>query len=867
MLIYKKRSSNLLLFFIFLFAVFFFCLLFITPGFKEDIQQSIKIKLNQAVLFDSLELSDDRFEHFYYKSIYSIENLLNRKNQHKKIEINIPFEELEKIKNDRKKALKLKRLINPTEVNISIKFMGKNYKARARIKGDLSNHWSNNKQWSLRIELRNDKTIFGLNSFGLMAHENRDFPYNYLIEEMLKSYGLLNTVYHPVKVKLNGENWGIMLLEEQYSDSFFARNKIKEAPIFRFRSEINEQLKSKHKNIPNIDNIIKWQGYLDVSSGYKKVYKKTNIPGEKTNETLYSVAKSIHQSLELNQEEYFDQIINFLDVEKFAKAYAIISVFGSNTSLNYNNIRYYLNPYTLKLEPILRNHLSKEISENFVIKQKIFLLLSKQTNFKDIFIKTVIDIENNLELINKKNIEICKIYGKICEKKFNLEKLKKNIYFLKKNQFFIQEPLEKTSVKFNTINTQLINSEKLNLRAFNDGTLIISNLTSEKIDIDKFNISNSNDCKNCSIKIDHIILPSSFNKITNNKIQTILKSNKGDKGIINYSDENLNKFNQSVLIEDYKLKSSLIFKPPYTKINKNFIIKDDKYILTKGEYQFKEPLIIPAGKDLIVEGGSILKMYEGSYIEIQNGSLKLDGKNARIKILSYKPGIFWKGIYVNSNNKDSFIYNSEISNIDFFNNSLIQLTGGINFYNSNVEIKNSKFSNFNSEDAINLINSKFDIQNIEIKNTNSDAIDFDFSNGKVEKSTFTNIKGDALDFSGSNAYLKKLNLKNIDDKAISVGEESNIEISEIKITDSKFGIASKDSSKVIGKKILVENCIWYDFAAYQKKSFFNGGYINLKEVKGCNKSISQNKSQIFVNEKKVNTKKINVKDLYEGKYQ
>ena len=33
------------------------------------------------------------------------------------------------------KALKLKRLINPTEVNISIKFMGKNYKARARIKG------------------------------------------------------------------------------------------------------------------------------------------------------------------------------------------------------------------------------------------------------------------------------------------------------------------------------------------------------------------------------------------------------------------------------------------------------------------------------------------------------------------------------------------------------------------------------------------------------------------------------------------------------------------------------------------------------------------------------------------------------------
>ena len=50
-----------------------------------------------------------------------------------------------------------------------------------------------------------------------------------------------------------------------------------------------------------------------------------------------------------------------------------------------------------------------------------------------------------------------------------------------------------------------------------------------------------------------------------------------------------------------------------------------------------------------------------------------------------------------------------------------------------------------------------------------------------------------------------------------------IEISEIKL-QIQFGIASKDSSKVIGKKILVENCIWYDFAAI-KKSFFNGGYI------------------------------------------
>ena len=39
-------------------------------------------------------------------------------------------------------------------------------------------------------------------------HETREFPYNYLIEDIMGSYGLLNTFYQPIKVKVNGDNWG-----------------------------------------------------------------------------------------------------------------------------------------------------------------------------------------------------------------------------------------------------------------------------------------------------------------------------------------------------------------------------------------------------------------------------------------------------------------------------------------------------------------------------------------------------------------------------------------------------------------------------------------------------------------------------------
>ena len=216
---------------------------------------------------------------------------------------------------------------------------------------------------------------------------------------------------------------------------------------------------------------------------------------------------------------------------------------------------------------------------------------------------------------------------------------------------------------------------------------------------------------------------------------------------------------------------------------------------------------------------------------------------------------------------ESKINNVEISNIDFFDNSLIQLTGGINFYNSKVSINNSKFTNSISEDAINLINSNFEINNIEIFNTKSDAIDFDFSSGNINEATFKNISGDGLDFSGSKVNLSNINLNKVEDKGISAGEKSSINLYNLNISDAKIGIASKDSSSVIGEKISLKNCVWYDFASYKKKSYFKGGYMNLKKVSGCNKSMAQNKSLLIVNDSKIKTRKINIKDLYNGKYQ
>ena len=84
----------------------------------------------------------------------------------------------------------------------------------------------------------------------------------------------------------------------------------------------------------------------------------------------------------------------------------------------------------------------------------------------------------------------------------------------------------------------------------------------------------------------------------------------------------------------------------------------------------------------------------------------------------------------------------------FFFSKNYYLTGGINFYNTDLEIHNSNFL-VQMLKMINIINSKFLIDGCYFLDARSDAIDLDFSHGTISNSKFNNINGDAVDTSGS----------------------------------------------------------------------------------------------------------------------
>ena len=70
--------------------------------------------------------------------------------------------------------------------------------------------------------------------------------------------------------------------------------------------------------------------------------------------------------------------------------------------------------------------------------------------------------------------------------------------------------------------------------------------------------------------------------------------------------------------------------------------------------------------------------------------------------------------------------------------------------------------------------------------------------------------------------------------------------------------------KIEGSEISISNCGLYDFAVYQKKSYFSGAHLDVGAISSCKESLVQKGSILLFNNKNINQKKFNVKKLYDG---
>ena len=508
------------------------------------------------------------------------------------------------------------------------------------------------------------------------------------------------------------------------------------------------------------------------------------------------------------------------------------------------SVKLYFNPTTAKFEPIgFDGHYSNGNFDDFILSdflQEGSISCSYLCEEQEWYLK----------------------FFKLQNGELNYNFLDKYIYYLKKysNKDYVKKFLDKNKKEISSINMLIYSENSKSDKGLYKGMghyIYDDKLLFKRSQLIKRRI-NSINFENYKISLEKNILTfqdtqSKFpiklttlecKKTTKNKMYLSgnMKIN-WPKNCKKISLQNHNKENEILLLSKNitmsKIKTSklkdfdyLSKNPDTVKLDKNkFEISKDLY-LSKNTYISKD-------QNFIIKEGVEIKLVNNSILFIE-GEIKFNGTKTQ-------------KIMVNSDGTGSLIFkdnNVEMRNIIIENFGFPKLDnyilyGGLNFIKSNAILEDIHIKNSKSEDAINFIDSKISLKNISLENIQSDAIDIDFGLIKFKGITCLDIQNDCLDISGSNVKGSLLIIDGSYDKGLSVGENSNVRITDLIVKNSKIGFAVKDGSSVYLENISSKNNK-YDLAVFNKKQEYAAPSLKIKNFINKEKKILQSKNSKLI---------------------
>ena len=92
--------------------------------------------------------------------------------------------------------------------------------------------------WSFKVRAKKSN-LFGLKDFSLMHAERRNYLLEWYARKLYAEEGLIYKEYKFVNLHINGENKGIYVIDENFTEALSTRNNKREGIFVRFGSDIN----------------------------------------------------------------------------------------------------------------------------------------------------------------------------------------------------------------------------------------------------------------------------------------------------------------------------------------------------------------------------------------------------------------------------------------------------------------------------------------------------------------------------------------------------------------------------------------------------------------------------------------------------
>ena len=678
-----------------------------------------------------------------------------------------------------------------------IQFDSIDFNCKIRLKGDWPDHVKSDK-WSFRVKL-DSGSIYNVCEFSLQFPETRGGINESIFHEVLLAEGILTTSYKFVHLSVNNQYWGVFAFEEHPDEPLLENNCRSKGSILKFNEEgfWECQLQSLEEGEQ------KCVEYSIFESAKVKPFNKKKTFSDSISLSNFLIARS-----HLEKWQAGDVNFNSLDLNKFAKYYALCDLFGMYHGLQWHNQRFYYRSKDNKIEPLAYDCYSKDnklIGKQFLgyfdehykityFKELWFnYQLFTSEKFRELYVLSLNKYlekewdfsafsdfefeENHLEIERriknrKKEIRLFVssehlvpvYYGYPEWKKDHTEEIKK-----------YKTPYSKTPLKHVAIRSRQV-----------DGKVRVKNHHLLPLEIIGFGTK--------SILSNEILY---FPKDTVNFIYCTTELEDTLRFEIEKADQILSK-NDTLNLEDFQIKTNF------------YLIKDQK-ININGVLIIPEKCTLEIENSTIdfIEGGRII-----SYGEVIIHSCKLtstDGKG--------------RGVFVLNSNLT--IEESVVSN---FNSSTYSLNSPIICEGGEVKLSKLEIHDIDSEDAINIINCTFLIESVKVENCIGDGIDIDFGEGEIFNTIVTKCLGNGIDFSGAICSVKKLVVLACGDKGVDIGERSNISLKDTKISDCSTGVAVSDESAAYLNDTEIKKCA-ITVNGFKKKKNYNFGaiiYLNQK---------------------------------------
>lgn len=729
--------------------------------------------------------------------------------------IDLDFEDYQRIAADRELALARGILLpgQASYVTARLRVGQEDVAGRVRLKGDLRHNWRTDK-WSLRVKVKGDQTLLGMKWLSLQDPNAGDGLREWALLHMMRADGLPAVRYTFVDVTINGTDLGVFALEENFERRLIENNERREGPILKF----NEDLKWLEWFLFQSEE--EGMGSFSASSVEPMDFDDARTP-------LFREAVELmtgFQSGSLRPSDVFD-------LEKTARFVAYKELIGA-VELDWNDLRFYYNPITARLEPV-----AYEIHSTTAPLQRLFSFAGGMKRRRRFFLEQPDSFARRLF----SDVAFSQAYVAELDRisrPGHLETLldalePEMLLYLKvlRAEYPDMEPLDLSRFRGNQERIRAFLAPAKPIHAYTTSTdstgieLRVGNLQSLPVEVMALETSS------LSVPITMPVLEARtyFGNPELKSVSVPVQGVEGQEPLrlrcrIFGLEEEIEVPVYPWSIEQRRAAAPLVQRAPNVS-SFSFVEEDEKgdgWYIAPGDWTIHTTMIIPDGGVLRAGPNTRLTLEDGASI-VSHSPVDFRGGPENPTVVRSESG--GGGLLVVSADAPSRLHHVLFENLSSPADERWGVTGAVTFYKSELHVSDVTFVGMRAEDALNVVHSPFELERMTISGSQSDALDVDFSDGSIFDCEFFDSGNDAIDVSGSRVHIEQTGITRAGDKGLSVGEASWVNVLDVAIAQANIAVASKDNSSIEALRLTCSDSN-FAFAVYQKKPEFGPAQID-----------------------------------------